>query len=401
MTLAINADVLVTAPATFRNVADVAHPAENLVGIAAAASQGAITARQLDSRPILRAGEVLETVPGLIVSQHSGEGKANQYYLRGFNLDHGTDFSTMVAGVPVNMPSGARAHGYSDSSFLIPELVSGVQFRTGPYFAGEGDSTDQVGERAIASGLIPRFGLIDSSDGGFSNRESIAAEIQRSMGQSSLRATGYLLHNSLNLFSNFTYFLDDPERGDQFQQSEERGATGGRVTYRRLGHVFEHHTEGAVGVQIRSDWLRPVGLHRTEGRARRSTTREDRVGQTMVGVYAQSEIEWTRVVRTTLGLRADVYQFSVSANDPANSGEGSTGLLSPKVGAVFGPWSGTELYANAGFGYHSNDLFDAEVADIDYFYASRLPGEPAEGVEVVHTHPAIPRTARVALEVSF
>jgi outer membrane receptor protein involved in Fe transport len=121
----------------------------------------------------------------------------------------------------------------------------------------------------------------------------------------------------------------------------------------------------------------------------------------MVGVYAQSEIEWTRVVRTTLGLRADVYQFSVSANDPANSGEGSTGLLSPKVGAVFGPWSGTELYANAGFGYHSNDLFDAEVADIDYFYASRLPGEPAEGVEDVHTHPAIPRTARVALEVSF
>jgi hypothetical protein len=82
---------------------------------------------------------VLETVPGLIISQHSGEGKANQYYLRGFNLDHGTDFATSVAGIPVNTPTGAHAHGYADISFLIPELVSGVQFKKGPYFADEGD----------------------------------------------------------------------------------------------------------------------------------------------------------------------------------------------------------------------------------------------------------------------
>ena len=88
---------------------------------------------------MMRSGEVLETVPGMIISQHSGEGKANQYYLRGFNLDHGTDFSTTVAGVPVNTPTGAHAHGYADISFLIPELVSGVQFKKGPYFADEGD----------------------------------------------------------------------------------------------------------------------------------------------------------------------------------------------------------------------------------------------------------------------
>ncbi|MSO56266.1 MAG: hypothetical protein EXQ55_04995 [Acidobacteria bacterium] len=87
----------------------------------------------------MRAGEVLETVPGMVVSQHSGEGKANQYYLRGFNLDLGTDFASTVAGVPVNMPTGAHAHGYSDIGFLIPELVSGVQFKKGPYFADEGD----------------------------------------------------------------------------------------------------------------------------------------------------------------------------------------------------------------------------------------------------------------------
>ena len=139
LALSLSADVVVTGSATFRNIADIPNPAENLVGIASSASQGAITAAQLEARPVMRPGEVLETVPGLIVSQHSGEGKANQYYLRGFNLDHGTDFSTTVAGVPVNMPTGAHAHGYSDISFLIPELVSGVQFKKGPYFADEGD----------------------------------------------------------------------------------------------------------------------------------------------------------------------------------------------------------------------------------------------------------------------
>ena len=91
------------------------------------------------ARPIMRPGEVLEAVPGFITSQHSGEGKANQYYLRGFNLDHGSDFATTVAGVPMNESSGAHAHGYSDVNLLIPELVSGVQYTKGPYFAEHGD----------------------------------------------------------------------------------------------------------------------------------------------------------------------------------------------------------------------------------------------------------------------
>ena len=139
LSLALNADVIVTGSTTFRNIADVENPAENLVGIASSASEGAVTAEQLEGRPLRRPGEVLETVPGMVISQHSGEGKANQYYLRGFNLDHGTDFSTTVAGVPVNTPTGAHAHGYADISFLIPELVSGVQYKKGPYFADEGD----------------------------------------------------------------------------------------------------------------------------------------------------------------------------------------------------------------------------------------------------------------------
>jgi outer membrane receptor for Fe3+-dicitrate len=111
---AVNADVTVTAKQTFTNLADVEHSEENLVGIAQASSQGAIVAKQLAERPLMREGEVLETVPGVIVTQHSGEGKANQYFLRGFNLDHGTDFATTVVGIPVNMPTHAHGQGYSD-----------------------------------------------------------------------------------------------------------------------------------------------------------------------------------------------------------------------------------------------------------------------------------------------
>jgi hypothetical protein len=139
MHLTLNAEVVVVGKRTFTNLADVEDPAENLVGIASAASQGAITARQLEVRPFMRNGEVLETVPGVIITQHSGEGKANQYFLRGFNLDHGSDFATTVAGTPVNMPTHAHSQGYSDINFLIPELVAGVQYSKGPYFADQGD----------------------------------------------------------------------------------------------------------------------------------------------------------------------------------------------------------------------------------------------------------------------
>jgi hypothetical protein len=139
MHLTLNAEVIVVGKRTFTNLADVDDPAENLVGIATAASQGAITARQLEVRPFMRNGEVLETVPGVIITQHSGEGKANQYFLRGFNLDHGSDFATTVAGTPVNMPTHAHSQGYSDINFLIPELVAGVQYSKGPYFAEQGD----------------------------------------------------------------------------------------------------------------------------------------------------------------------------------------------------------------------------------------------------------------------
>jgi outer membrane cobalamin receptor len=112
---------------------------DNGVGTSNAASQGAVTAELIASRPALRPGELLEFVPGVIVTQHSGDGKANQYFLRGFNLDHGTDFATFVDGMPVNMRSHAHGQGYTDLNFLIPELVDRINYKKGPYYADEGD----------------------------------------------------------------------------------------------------------------------------------------------------------------------------------------------------------------------------------------------------------------------
>ena len=113
--------------------------AENRAGLAEAASQGVVSGERLSALPLLRPGEVLEMVPGLIVTQHAGDGKANQYFLRGFNLDHGTDFATSLDGMPLNMPSHAHGQGYTDLNFVIPELIDKVQYRKGPYSAEDGD----------------------------------------------------------------------------------------------------------------------------------------------------------------------------------------------------------------------------------------------------------------------
>ena len=447
--LALNADVTVTGKSTFTNLADAEHPAENLVGIAQSASQGAITAKQLDARPIMRAGEVLETVPGVVISQHSGEGKANQYYLRGFNLDHGTDFASTVAGMPVNMPTHAHGHGYSDLNFLIPELVSGVQYAKGPYFADQGDfatagsaninyasvldrpivrvgggdegfgramvaaspaagsghvlaalevehndgpwvhpdnyrkvngvlrysrgdavnglsvtgmgyqakwnSTDQVPQRAIDTGLIGRFGALDPSDGGDTSRYSGTVEWQRSRNNATTKIVAYGIGYDLNLFSNFTFFLDDPDHGDQFHQNDHRFVSGAKVSHRRIGRWGGREVQNTVGVQLRNDDITNVALYRTQARQQLETVRQDAVLETSAGAYAQNEIVWVPWLRTLGGVRVDGYRFGVTASDPENGGVRRAGLVSPKGGAVIGPFKGTEFYVNAGLGFHSND----------------------------------------------
>jgi hypothetical protein len=445
----LSSEISVTSKATFFNLADIENPAENLVGIAQSASQGAITAGQLDARPLMRTGEVLETVPGVIVTQHSGAGKANQYFLRGFNLDHGTDFAQTIAGMPVNLPTQAHGQGYSDINFMIPELVSGVQFSKGPYYADQGDfatagasninyattlerpiaslegggegygrlliagsreagsgyilaaleaahddgpwahpdgfrklngvlsysrgnaangfrltamgydgewnSTDQIPKRAVDEGLIGRFGAIDPTDGGHTYRYSASADWQRSRGNALTKVTAYGISEDLHIFSNFTYFLDDPVHGDQFEQAEHRFVTGAKISQVREANWLGRSVQNSFGIQFRNDDITNIGLYATQARARLQTRSQASVFESAGAIFAQNEIVWTRWLRTTVGLRGDGVRFRVNAIDPMNSGITHAGLGSPKGTVTLGPWKQTEFYINAGEGFHSND----------------------------------------------
>jgi len=480
MQLSLNAEVVVVGKRTFANLADVENPAESLVGVAQSASQGAITARQLDVRPFMRQGEVLETVPGVIITQHSGEGKANQYFLRGFNLDHGSDFATTIAGTPANMPTHAHSQGYSDINFLIPELVAGVQYSKGPYFADQGDfatagasninyateldrpmahmeagtygyrrglfaasprlghgyllgafevstnsgpwtvpdsynklngvlrysrgeesvngfsvtamayhgqwnATEASPQRAVDEGMIGRFGSLDSTDGGRTSRYSLATEWQHGTGQTLTKITAFGMVYDLNLISNFTFFLDDPVHGDQQEQVDRRFASGVKAFQRRVTHWGRHTVQNTFGAQVRNDHIGTVALYHTEARTRLDARSNDAVMVTSGGLYAQNEVEWSSWLRTTMGLRGDASRYNVDDKlIPMNSGTSTAGIVSPKAAVTLGPWKSTELYVNAGTGFHSNDARGTTiVVDANGNPADRVtPLVRAKGAEV-------------------
>ena len=429
----------------------------DLSGIAGSATEGVTGREDLSRRPILRTGELLETVPGVVVTQHSGGGKANQYFLRGFNLDHGTDFRITVDGIQVNMPTHGHGQGYSDLGFLIPELVEEVWYEKGLYAAEAGDfsaagfanlkivdrlehglveatpgtdgygrllvadsfeaaggtllgglelqrydgpwerpdgyekangvlrwtrgdaadgvtvsllgydgtwdSTDQIPRRAVEAGALGRFGLVDDTDGGRSSRASLSAEWRRGRGDALTRVRGYVLTYDLQLFSNFTYFLDDPENGDQFEQRDDRRVAGLDLTRDWVGSpawLGGREVESSAGLQVRYDDI-ANGLYSTRARQRLAVTREDDIGQLQAGLFYQARMRWSPRVRTAAGLRVDSWRADVASNLAANSGARDQLLLSPKLGLILGPWRNTELYLNAGWGFHSNDARGATI----------------------------------------
>jgi hypothetical protein len=167
----------------------------DLVGVVQSASQGTVTRLQLEMRPVLRTGELLETVPGLVVTQHSGDGKANQYFLRGFNLDHGTDFATRVDGVPVNMPTHAHGQGYTDINFVIPELIDSIEYRKGTYYADEGNfSAAGAADLRYRRGLSGDHGLV-VAEAGENNFKRAVAAISPELGGGTLLAASELTRN--------------------------------------------------------------------------------------------------------------------------------------------------------------------------------------------------------------
>ena len=130
--------------------------ADDLTGIADSAGQVTVGAEEIKNRPLLRAGEILETLPGVIITQHAGGGKANQYFLRGFNLDHGTDFAIFVDGMPLNLPSQAHGEGYSDFNIVIPEFVERLDSEKGPYYAEVGDYGSAGNAHVVSYKTLPQ-----------------------------------------------------------------------------------------------------------------------------------------------------------------------------------------------------------------------------------------------------
>jgi outer membrane receptor protein involved in Fe transport len=129
--------------------------ADDLTGIADSATQGTVGSLELADRPLLRTGEILETIPGVIITQHAGGGKANQYFTRGFNLDHGTDFSTDLDGMPMNLPTHAHGQGYADLNPVIPELIERLDFEKGPYYATNGDFSTVGAAHLVYADTLP------------------------------------------------------------------------------------------------------------------------------------------------------------------------------------------------------------------------------------------------------
>jgi len=431
---------------------------DSMVGIADTSTQGTIGAQELDERAISRPGEVLEAMPGVIVTQHSGDGKANQYFSRGFNLDHGTDLATTVNGVPINLPSNAHGEGYTDLNFLIPELIQKIDYQKGPYFANVGDfgsagsedieyfktlpegiakvevgswnyermlladstktagggdwlyalelshtdgpwttpenyvkynglatysqglksegisvtfmgyhgtwdATNQVPDRAITEGLISRYGNLDPSDGGYTDRYTVEGEWHQGDSDHAAKISAYAYWYNMGLWNDFTFFLVDPVHGDQFKQTDTRWVQGIKGADTWFGKLGDSAMENTLGLDIRDDIIRD-GLYHTEDREVLDVVRTDDVWETSLAPYYENKLQWLPWLRTVAGFREDIYMMHDQSNLQANSGTIFAAVPEPKFSAIFGPWAKTEFYVNAGEGFHTNDARGANTTEI-------------------------------------
>lgn len=440
------------------------------------ASEGSISSRQIKLKPLFSTGEIAELVPGVISTGHSGGGKANQYFLRGFNLDHGTDFATSVDGVVVNNPSHAHGQGYNDLNFIIPEMIQEIKYKKGVYsvengnfssagsmnivyfktlekgtakieagnfghkrilwmdskkigkgnliyagetsfydgpwaipdnykklnsvvgynygddsrgfsikaggYSGEWNATNQIPERAIIRGrnwLLPnnnglnRFDSGDTSDGGKSNRISLTIEAFKKNSHSNSKITIYNIYYDLDLFSNFTFYLNNPENGDQIQQREFRTTSGLNLSHSISGKMLGLNTINTFGLQFRRDYIQNQ-LNGTEGREKKEKIKDNRIQEVNISPYYENQIFWLEKLRTVLGLRGEGFHFNVEdrlgalqrtdyryseiIEDSYNYDKRvnlRSKLLNPKASLILGPFFKTEFFFSAGYGFHSND----------------------------------------------
>ena len=415
---------------------------EKRIGSAGAASEGGVAGADIEVRPLLRPGELLEATPGLIATQHSGGGKANQYFLRGFNLDHGTDFALSIDDVPMNFRTHGHGQGYLDVNGLIPEIVQRVDYKKGPYRADVGDfgfvgssqittkdkmapfvlgevgmynyqrfvaggsvaigdgnlvlagqakfndgpwqlpekfrgysgfakysiglgdgmlqvslntfydtwqPTEQIPERAVGTLLKDRYGTLDPYLHGRTEREIATVNYD----SDSWKITAWAQHYDWYLFSNFTFFLDDPVNGDEIRQFDKLWSYGGRIE-----HTFtlSDRLTWRFGTELRKDDIDPVGFDHSTDAVVRSTDYNFKANEGSVGLY--SEAVWKPIdgLMVIGGLRGDWYGFKTRPLAPASwGGKVDDHLVTPKFGVNYEIAPGIALYANWGQGFHSND----------------------------------------------
>lgn len=447
-----------------------------LIGDSISASSGIIGQGELQERPMLRSTEMLELIPGMAVTQHSGSGKANQYFIRGFNLDHGTDFATNIDGMPINMRSHGHGQGYTDLNFIIPETISTISYAKGSYDASQGDfstagsanffiandlqhqqvelslgennyfrgvalgaadlsdgkligatewqtyagpwdnvdedvnkknallryvtnmqngnlsvtamaydntwnSADQIPQRAVDQGLISELGSLDTSLGGSSSRYSLSANWQGN----NLQANAYVINYDLDLFSNFSYFLNDPINGDQFNQQDSRTISGGALSYQFDSHGFSIPVQHTVGLQLRHDNIDNVGLYNTKDTVYVSTVRQDSLTETSYSSYWQSNLTFNSKLEATVGVRYDYIDAEVNSDIAVNSGSANDDQISFKASLNYLINDSLAAYANWGESFHSND---ARGATISIDPATLTPAETvdllvkSEGAEI-------------------
>ncbi|HND01119.1 MAG TPA: TonB-dependent receptor plug domain-containing protein [Nitrospira sp.] len=425
----------------------------------AASSQQFIPDKEYLMQPQGRPAQVLRLIPGFIAVEHSGgAGKADQYFLRGFDADHGTDVAFFTDGMPINLRSHAHGQGYTDLNFIIPETIEGVDVYKGAYlpeygdfatagavnfrtrdmvkegvvqsaggqfntqrhllmfsptkdtvrtlFAAEGYYTDgpfqndnryfrgnllgkatmnplgrdelvitgtfqksqwngsgEIPLRAVHDGSLDRFGSIDPSEGGKTLRSTGRMNYHYDMPSGGrFFANAYAQYYRFDLFTNFTFFLNDPVNGDGFQQSDRRVVYGGDVGYRHSGHLFDMDGAATVGVQARVDDIH-ARLGPQVKRAPLGSTADSTIFEASYAPFLKLELQPTPWLRLAGGVRTEVFTFDVRnrcancAEQPA--GNTSTGLVLPKMNVILGPWFETEFFANYGEGYHSNDARSA------------------------------------------
>ncbi len=426
---------------------------------AAASSQQFIPDKESFLQPQGRPAQILRLIPGMLAVEHSGgAGKADQYFLRGFDADHGTDVAFFTDGMPINLRTHAHGQGYADLNFIIPETIEGIDVAKGAYLPEIGDfatagsihfKTRQVvqegvaqatggefdtqrhllmfsptkekvrtlfavenyytngpfendnrylrtnvlgklttsftgrdefslkgtfqkakwnasGEiplRAMDAGALGRFGAIDPTEGGSTLRATGVMNYHYdTTAGGEFFANAYGQYYRLDLFTNFTFTLNDPVNGDGIQQADRRVMYGGDVGYKQRWEIFGMPTIGTVGVQARADDIHPRLGTQTK-RAGTGTTMYSDVRSASYAPFIKGEAQPASWIRFLGGLRWETVTFDVR-NLCATcmlrpDGHISSGILLPKMSMILGPWAQTEFFVNYGEGFHSNDARSA------------------------------------------